>query len=256
MTDAIAPESDSTPTEEFVPDYSRLGFKDLQKLCKSRGISADGNTIALIDKLRVWDAEHDRAVDLSALDEPDGEEVDLLDMVGDDAPQAPADGEAEAASPSPPSAGQLAVQPGTPEVGATAASGGVGLTTPAPSSYTSAAPAVAVRAAVGMAAPAAQHRRRGEPDLTVHEGPYMLGEPRDADGSPARPNRFRAEFPIGNHELTDDEHFRYIAETHARAAAAGYATKGGNTVGERVGYYPGSAGRVVVYQVTLSRRRG
>lgn len=252
MTDAIAPAPDDTPAEDFVPDYSRVGFKDLQKLCKHRGIPGDGNTVALIDKLRAWDAQHGRAVDLSVLERPDEpeEEVDLLDEVGDDAPQAPADGEAEAASPSPPSAGQLTVQPGTPEVGATAASGGVGLTTPAPSSYTSAGPAVTVRADVGATAPAAPQRRRGEPDLSVHEGPYTIGE------SPAGPNRFRAEFLIGNHELTDEEHFRYIAETHARAAAAGYATKGGNTVGERVGFYPGSAGRVAVYQVTLSRRRG
>jgi hypothetical protein len=65
---------------------------------------------------------------------------------------------------------------------------------------------------------------------------------------------FRAEFPLGPRELTDVDHMRFIADTHALAHQAGYATKGGITIGERVGYgIDADGGRTIIYQVPVKR---
>ena len=238
--------------EEVVPDYSRVGFKDLQRLCKARGIPGDGNTSTLIGKLQAWDDTHGTGVDLSPLDdaEPDEDEIDLL---GDDdpAPEAPADG-GEAAS-APPSAGPAvpvvhAGQPGTPEVGVTAAGGHpTGVNIPELATAMPGAPAVTVVDGTTDGPPRAAGRR-GVPNLSATTGVVSTG---DTPRGPAR--AYRAEFMIGDHTITDEDHFRFIAETHVKAAAEGKATKGGATIGERIGFGMRNGMRTAIYQVPLRR---
>lgn len=60
---------------------------------------------------------------------------------------------------------------------------------------------------------------------------------------------FRKEFPA-NRPVDDVQHRHLIAETHAAANAAGHRTRGGLTVGRRVGPSVDSEGRpTVVYEV-------
>ena len=88
-------------------------------------------------------------------------------------------------------------------------------------------------------------------DLTVKNGLVRVGEGHGA----AEVRAFRYEIPIGPRDVSDGDHFAYIAEAHAAAAAAGYPTKGGATVGERVGYAADATGRrTVIYQVPLKRQ--
>jgi hypothetical protein len=84
--------------------------------------------------------------------------------------------------------------------------------------------------------------RRGQPNLTVRVG------------ANEQTRTFRAEYLIGAHEVSDVDHARFIAETHERARLAGHITRGGITVGERVGFAADEHGqRTVIYQVMIKR---
>lgn len=206
--------------EETVPDYSRVGFKDLRKLCTGRGLPAGGTQVDLIDRLKAYDAERGLTVDTAVPDVAD--DVDLL--ADDDAPQSSPDAPAPEVQPVPAAPDQ------TPPGAGAAAS------TPAPDG--------SAPAATGEG-----HRRR--PNLAAKGGPVRVGEA--FGGSEVR--AYRREFLIGNRDITDDDHARFIADTHAAAQADGYATKGGITVGERVGYATGVDGyRTAIYQVHLKRQ--
>jgi len=219
---------DSVNPDEIVPDYSRVGFKDLRKLCAARGIPGDGNAAALIEKLRQHDAQHGKDVDLSALDDSDPD----LDLLGDDlAPERPV-GAGEAAS-------------------ASAPTGITGL--PEGAVVTAAAPAITV-----IPDPDSPHNvpvaadKRGRANLTARQGLVKVGEGHGAAAAYA----YRMEFPHGYREVTDGDHFAYIADTHATAQAAGHQTKGGVTVGERIGFGVDADGRrTVIYQVALKRQQ-
>lgn len=234
MSDTATPEGlDGVPApdEEVVPDYSRVGFRALRVLCKDRGLPADGTVVELIEKLKAYDAQHGREVDLSAAENlpDDEEEVDLLadDDEPGPAPESPVGG-GEAAS-APPPTGNL------PEGG----------------SVTSAAPAVVVFTSPDQPKGLPSAGRDGRPDMTVKNGVVRVGEGHGA----AEVRAFRYEIPIGHRDVNDADHFAYIAEAHAAAQAAGYPTKGGTTVGERVGYAADAEGRrTVIYQVPLKRQ--
>jgi hypothetical protein len=240
MTDPnTAPEGvDPAADEEVVPDYSRVGFKALRALCKDRGLPADGTVVELIEKLKAYDTQHGRDVDLSAAENlpDDEEEVDLL-ADDEDAPAAPAapkgsDGGGEAASAPPP--------PGYPHQ------------LPEGGTMTSAAPAVVVYTSPDQSKGLPSSTLRGgRANMTAREGLVRVGEGHGA----AEVRAFRHEIPIGPRDVNDADHFAYIAEAHAAAHAAGYQTKGGTTVGERVGYGRDADGRrTVIYQVPLRRQ--
>lgn len=245
---------ENTPVEgeeEVVPDYSRVGFRALQALCKDRGLPGDGNSITLIERLKAWDAQHGKDVDLSAAENlaPAAEEDDPLGL--DDPDESPVgDGEAASAS-SPtgaPTAGEDVIGVGTVQP-----SGVLPTELPGGGTVTSEAPAVVVYSSPD--APKGLPRASGHggrADLTVKNGLVKVGEGHGA----AEVRGFRHEIPIGTRPVTDDDHFAYIAETHAAANAAGYQTKGGATVGERVGYSQAADGaRTAIYQVALKRVR-
>jgi hypothetical protein len=83
MSEPTTVTTEVEPEPVFVPDYSRVSFKNLQRLCKLRGIPGDGNTVALVEKLRAYDVERGLSCDLSALDDSDPD----VDLLGDlDAP--------------------------------------------------------------------------------------------------------------------------------------------------------------------------
>lgn len=236
MSDTATPEAAEgtpVPEEEIVPDYSRVGFKALRALCKDRGIPGDGTVVELIEKLKVYDAQHGRDVDLSAAENlPDEEEVDLLadDEPGPAIPESPVGG-GEAASAPPPT--------------------GVSYTPPRGGSVTSAAPAVVVVAAPGAPKGVPSAGRDGQWDLTARNGIVKVGEGHGA----AEVRAWRHEIPIGPRDVSDGDHFAYIAEAHAAAHAAGHVTKGGSTIGTRVGYAIDANGRrTVIYQVPLKRQ--
>jgi hypothetical protein len=242
--------------EEVVPDYSRVGFRALQALCKDRGLPGDGNSITLIERLKAWDAQHGTDVDLSAAENlpPAAEEDDPLgldDPEDDGAPESPVGGE-EAASPSSPTGAPTAGED-VIGVGTMQPSGVYPANLPAGGSVTSAAPAVVVYS--DPDAPKGLPRASGQggrADLTVKNGLVKVGEGHGA----AEVRGFRHEIPIGTREITDNDHFAYIAEAHAAAHAAGHQTKGGATVGERVGYGRDANGaRTAIYQVALKRVR-
>jgi len=225
MTD-IPPDRDTLP-DEIPPDYTRLGFRELQRLVKSRELPADGNAVQLVEKLRAWDAEHGKEPDLTV---PDADEEDDFDLLADDepAPEQPPGGEGGASLPSPPDG-------------------------PVLGTMTSAAPAVVVVAADpdAPATPPAM-LRHGTPNMAARDGVVKVGETHTA----AEVRAYRREYVIGDRELTDVDHFRYIAETHAAAATEGLVTKGGTTIGERVGFGRDADGRrTAIYQVPLRRVR-
>jgi hypothetical protein len=209
MTEPERPDLADGDGEEVVPDYSRVGFKALRVLCKDRGIPGTGTVVELIERLKAYDAQHGKDVDLSAAENlPDDEEVDLLDD-GDDTPESPVGAE-EAASP------------------------------PAPTGTTPAPP------------PATPAPARTKADGTVKEGPVKVGEGYGNTDVRA----YRREFPHGAREITDADHFGYIAATHEAAHAEGLTTKGGATVGQRVGEGVDADGRrTVIYQVPLKRQQ-
>lgn len=225
----------SSPDEEVVPDYSRLGFRDLRKLCTARDIPADGTVTQLIEKLKAADAAKGLEVD----DVPDDDEFDLL---GDE--------------PGPPTAaGEAASPPAAVRPSASDDLAGPAVDVPPEVGTTPAMPAVRVVAAegeTGALPPATVGVKGNRPNLNARTGLVKVGESHGA----AEVRGFRWEFVVGSHELTDADHFRYIAETHAQAAAQGLATKGGITVGERVGFSADADGRrTAIYQVPLKRVR-
>jgi hypothetical protein len=227
--------------ENVAADYTRVGRRDLQQICKVRGIPADGSNVDLIAKLQAWDARHGADPDVTVPD-------DDVDLLGDD-DETPAGGAAASNPPAGPAAPEGAVragQPGTPDVGASAARG-ESAAAPTVTTTLPGAPAVTVTAAPAGAE--AAHVKRGRPDLSVTDGVASQGE-----GTLGPKNAYRAAYTIGDRDVTDDDHFRYIADTHARAAAAGMQTKGGATIGERVGYgTDGNGQRTAIYQVPLRR---
>lgn len=232
--------------EEVVPDYSRVNFRALQALCKDRGIPGDGNSIALIEKLKAYDAQHGKDIDLSAAENlPPEEEVDLLELDDDGIPESPVGGGGAASASSPtgaPTAGEDVIGIGT------TAPAGVITGLPEGASVTSAAPAVVVMSSTDL--PRASGYG-GRADLTVKNGLVKVGEGHGATEARA----FRCEFECRN-RIDDTEHFGFIADTHAAAQRAGHQTKGGATVGEHVGYSTGSGGRrTVIYQVPIKRQR-
>lgn len=249
MSETTAPEGVQDPAdgaaEEVVPDYTRVGFKALRVLCKERGLSAEGNSIALVERLQAWDAQHGKTVDLSAV-----EDLDPLGLDDDDTPESPVGGGEAASASSPtgaPTAGEDVIGIGT------TATAGIVTGLPEGSSITSAAPAVVVRAEPeqGWGLPSAT-TKTGKADLTVRDGLVRVGQGHGA----AEVRAFRVEYPHGPREITDNDHFGYIAETHAAAHAKGLQTKGGVTVGERVGEGRDADGRrTVIYQVPLKRQQ-
>lgn len=256
------PERPDGADEEVVPDYSRVNFRALQALCKDRGIPGDGNSIALVEKLKAWDAQHGKDVDLSAADR--AEQVEFtpveegeIDLLADDddahpgIPESPVGGEEAASASSPtgaPTAGEDVIGVGTAQP-----SGVYPASLPAGGSVTSAAPAVVVYSdpEQSKGLPRASGHS-GKPDLSTRSGLVKVGEGHGA----AEVRAYRAEFPHGHREVTDRDHFAYIAEAHAAAHAAGHETKGGGTVGERVGFGVDASGqRTVIYQVPIKRTR-
>jgi hypothetical protein len=246
MTETPAAGADlENPPAEIVPDYTRLGFRDLQRLCKARKLPGDGKTPELIERLRAYDAQNGLEVNV------DLPEVDLLAEDEDDTPaqeQPPAD-VAAASAPSAGGAGPTTNLP--PAVPAS------GTTTAAPAQVDNfrlmGAPAVTVTGAPDE--PSGLPRattQTGKPDLSVHDGLVKVGEGHGA----AEVRAFRREYTHGPREVTDSDHFGYIADTHAAAQAAGLATKGGITVGERVGFGADADGRrTVIYQVPIKRQK-
>lgn len=217
---------------EVVEDYSRVGFKQLRALCKIRGLPGDGTGPQLIERLKAWDAQRGAPVDTTlpdADDEPDllADDDDIPSPpVPDNPPHAPA-------AQQPPVDGEAASAPST---------GGLRPETPA----------IVVQAAEGEepGLPRASIRQ-GAPNMAAKSGQVRVGEAHGA----AEVRAYRAEFPVYG-ELSDVDHFRFIAETHAMAHAEGLATKGGTTVGERVGFSQDADGRrTAIYQVPLKRAR-
>lgn len=227
--------------DEIVPDYTRVGFKDLRRLCTARGIPADGNAATLVEKLRAWDVQHGKEVDLSALDDSDPD----IDLTGDDLGVSPAAPEASARPEPPVGAGEAASAP--------APTGSQQISVPDGGAVTSAAPAVVVVADPDAPqGPPQAAGLRGKPNLSTREGLVKVGEGHGA----AAVYGYRMEFPHGYREITDGDHFAYIADTHAAAQKAGHQTKGGITIGERVGFGVDADGRrTVIYQVNLKRQR-
>lgn len=219
--------------EGVKPDYSRLGFRELQQLAKSRHLPGDGSTIDLVNKLKAYDVQHGLEVDTTV---PDGDdEVDLL--ADDPDPNETVDKPSEPIAPPAPADKPSNPTPEAPPVRAETPTGGGEVASAPP-------PA-------GPALPAANDQR-GRADLATKAGLVGVGE--GHGGTAVR--AFRQEFPLGPHEITDVMHFRYIADTHGYARAAGYETKGGLTIGERVGYGVDADGhRTVIYQVPLRRTR-
>lgn len=225
----IPPDRDAMP-DEIVPDYSRLGFRDLRAKCKDRGIPADGTHADLIEKLKAWDAEHGADVDLS-LPEPTDDDVDLLADDEDDDETSAGGGEDASLTPPPADLPDLA---------------------PAPTPTMPEAPAVTVVAAGGSDKLPPAMLRHNVPNLAARTGVVKVGEGHGA----AEVRGFRYEVLVGDREITDVDHFRWIAEARAAARAAGYETKGGETNGERVGYGTDADGRrTAIYQVPLKRQR-
>jgi hypothetical protein len=67
---------------------------------------------------------------------------------------------------------------------------------------------------------------------------------------------FQATFPLGGRAIDDDHHAFLISETHRLAAEAGHQTRGGTTVGHRLGYGVDEHGaQTAVYEVYLRRRQ-
>lgn len=237
MSEPTAPEgAENVPAaseEEVVPDYSRVGFRDLQRLCKVRGLPGDGKAPDLIERLKAHDIRHGKAIDLTI---PEDEEVDLL-----------ADDEPDAATPEQPVGGGEAASAPSPTGVLPSAN------LPHGGSVTSAAPAVVVVSSPdepkGLPRAATAN---GRVDLTTRDGQVKVGEGHGA----VEVRAFRREFPHGPREIDDSSHFTYIAETHAAAWAEGLATKGGVTIGQRVGEGVDADGRrTVIYQVPLKRQQ-
>jgi hypothetical protein len=198
--------------------------------------------VQLVEKLREWDAAHGKDPDPTVPDDDD--EVDLL---ADDepTPEQPADGGGDA-SPAPPPAGPVLDTTTDNTLYAAPSGTRSGVVTPE-------APAVVIVAADpdAPAIPPAM-LRHGAPNLGARDGVVKVG---DGHGA-VEVRAFRREYVIGNRDITDVDHFRFIAETHAAAAAEGLTTKGGQTVGERVGYGHDADGRrTAIYQVPLKRVR-
>lgn len=240
--DATRPD-DPDGIGEVVEDYSRVGFRKLQALCKARNIPADGTGPQLIEKLKAWDAQRGTSVDTSLPDEPDPPTDDEPDLLADEDIPAPPD-----SGDNPSHATDPALQ--QPPVGGEAASASpTGGQHPHRSPAT---PAIVVQAAEGE--PGGLPRaliRHGVPNMAAKSGPVKVGEAHGA----AEVRAFRAEFPVYG-EINDVDHFRFIAEAHHLAWAAGLATKGGVTVGERVGFSTDADGRrTAIYQVPLKRAR-
>lgn len=237
--------------DAIVPDYSRIGFRQLQALCKAREIPADGTGPQLIEKLRAWDAQHGQDIDLTAPEGTDEDDDLLADdpLDGDDTPKH------AAASPSPTAHALAAPSPAraTPEA---PTGGGEAASAPPPEGHGQHNPTYP--AATVVTAPGEQGDlpagldNRGRPTLAVRNGVVKVGE-----GHQGRNVRaYRREYPIGRHDITDGDHFRMIADTHAAAQADGYVTKGGIGAGERIGYAADAHGqRTVVYQVPLRREQ-
>jgi hypothetical protein len=256
------PLQDADPAEEVVPDYSRLGFRDLQQLVKARGMTADGRHAELIEKLKAWDAERGREPDLT-IPVDDGDEVDLL--ADDDTPSGSSDTTAHTPEPADsPDHAQAAPEtqptPETPSGGGEAASasppdGTVTFTTPPPGNtgtLTAASPATVVVTAPGEPEGLPPALVRGRPNTSVRTGVVRVGEGHGA----AEVRAYRQEWPLGPRDITDTDHARFIADTHAAAHAAGHETKGGVTIGERLFYAADTHGqRTVIYQVPLRRKR-
>lgn len=238
----VAPEGE----EEVVPDYSRVGFRALQALCKDRGLPGDGNSIVLIERLKAYDVQHGKDVDLSAaenLPPAAPEEDDPLGLDDDDDDDDSPNNSDPIHSESPSGAGEAASAP---------APDGVPYNLPEGGSVTSAAPSVVVFTAPDQPKGLARASGHGgRPDLTVKNGLVKVGEGHGA----AEVRAYRHEIPIGPRDITDNDHFTYIAEAHAAAQRAGHQTRGGATVGERVGYATDANGvRTVVYQVAVKRQ--
>lgn len=240
LTDPAGPPAEGDEEPEFHGDYSQLGFRDLQKLCKARGLLADGKAPELIKKLREHDRVTGSAVDLTVPDvEPDGDdgpEIDLL-ALGDVVPAgAPDGGEVASAPSSGPSPG---LEPGPVERSQVVAFGPTGPALVPPDQGRSVTPAPIVPETAG--------RRHEERNLTTRGGPVE------------NPNReitaYRVEHAVGPRDLIDADHFDLIARTHALAEEAGYRTRGAPTIGTRVGYATGSdGGRTAIYEVSVRRR--
>lgn len=213
------------PAQETVPDYTRVGFRDLQRLCKARGLSGEGKAADLVERLRAQDEAKGQSVDLSALDSlPDDD--DEIDLLADDEPE-PAGPPADGAAASEPSAGPVEA-------------------TQQPATATSAAPAMDIRADPDVPPPA----RGRAPDLTT-DGIVKVGQGFGA----AAAYGYQMAYPVGPYEISDLEHFRMIADTHAAAQVAGHTTRGGATVGERIGFGADANGRrTAIYRVAVKRK--
>jgi len=252
MLDSADP---SGTDEEIVPDYSRLGFRDLRALCKKRNIPADGSVVDLIEKLKAHDAQHGLTTDVEVPD--DADEVDLLaDDMSAQPDSTPTQSTAHTLdAPAPPHADEPArntVGDTTPE---SPAGDGPGASLPSPvGTPTPGAPAVVTVPADPAAATGLPPStvRNGRPNLAIRDGIVKVGEGHGA----AEVRAYRREYVIGQRDISDTDHARFIEETHAAAHAEGLATKGGVTIGERVGYATDANNqRTAIYQVPLKRQR-
>jgi hypothetical protein len=257
MTDeTTTPDLDPDAPEEIVPDYSRVGFRQLQALCKARGIPADGKAPDLIDKLKARDAQHGLAVDT---DVPDADE-DEVDLLADDMPAQPDSTSTQSTAhtldaPAPSHADEPARNTAGDTTPESPAGDGPGASLPSPvGTPTPGAPAVVTVPADPAAATGLPPStvRNGRPNLAIRDGIVKVGEGHGA----AEVRAYRREYVIGQRDISDTDHARFIEETHAAAHAEGLATKGGVTIGERVGYATDANNqRTAIYQVPLKRQR-
>lgn len=222
---------DADTPEEVVPDYSRVGFRELRKLCTARGLPADGTVTQLIDKLKAHDALHGLHVDTTV---PEGSDEDV-DLLGDDEPAS------DRTPPDNPVHEQAALH-ATPE---TSTGGGEAASAPPPDGPT----------AGDVSQYPAATNRGGRPNMAATAGIVAVGQGQNAQLGTVEVRAFRAEYVIGDRDITDQDHYSYLERTHAAAAKAGHATKGGVTIGERVGYGVRGGQRTAIYQVPLRRNQ-
>jgi hypothetical protein len=223
---------DLSKAEEFVFDYSRVGRRQLVAMAVHRGLLGSGTNPQLIERLRDWDHAHPDATDAERFPPEPGQEssqeparqperpaAETPAAGGADADQDEQDDEQDDETPTtsePPAAGA----PAAPAAGPTMFGGILrgGLTDPGPMPTTATAGVV------------------------------------EAGRTPTAVARmFRAEFPLGDRSIDDAHHLRLIEETHRLANEAGYQTRGGLTVGHRVGFSSNERGRTVIYEVHLKR---
>jgi hypothetical protein len=94
-------------------------------------------------------------------------------------------------------------------------------------------------------------------NVTVEGGDPGPVEPHPDPNTGYVNGQYRVELPLGDRTIDDAYHLHLIGEAHAHAAAAGFRTRGGATVGHRLRYAADASGRrTVVYVVHVQNPGG